>query len=126
MAASGIEVKGFREMRRNLRSADKDLDKGLRKSLRAAAEPVRRDAESLAESRITNIGPVWGRMRTGVTQSMVYVAPRQRGRRGRLKRPNLAGLLEDRAMQPALDANEDDIEREIGDMLDGLVRRWVR
>ena len=126
MAASGIEVKGFREMRRNLRNADKDLDKGLRKSLRAAAEPVRRDAEALTDRQITNIGPVWGRMRIGVTQQEVYVAPRQRGRRGKLRRPNLAGLLMDRAMQPALDRHESDIEKEIGDMLDGLVRRWAR
>ena len=124
--AKAIEVKGFRQMRKALRNADKDLDKGLRTTLRKTAEPVRADAESRAGSQITNIGPKWGRMRIGVTQSAVYVAPRERGRKGRLKRPNLAPLLMDRAMQPALEAHADDIEREIGDMLDGLVKRWAR
>lgn len=113
-------------MRRNLAKADKEVAKELRGTLRKAAEPLRADAEGRAEREITNIGPRWGRMRIGVTQSMVYVAPRERGRRGRLKRPNLAGLLMDRAMQPALDAHEKDIEREVGDMLEGLVKRWAK
>jgi len=126
MPAGMIEVKGFREMRRNLAKADKDVAKELRTTLRKAAEPVRRDAESNAAREITNIGPVWGRMRTGVTQHEVYVAPRQRGRRGKLRRPNLAGLLMDRAMQPALDAHAKEIESEVGDMLDTLVKRWAR
>ena len=122
---SGIRIKGYIEMQRAFKKADKDLPKDLRKALKEVAEPVRADAAGRASREITNIGPKWSEMRTGVTTKVVYVAPRKRGR-GRLRRPNLAPLLMDRAMQPALDAHADDIERAAGEALDDLFRRWGR
>jgi hypothetical protein len=63
-------------------------------SLRAAAEPVRADAERLAVETIPRIGVPWSRMRIGVTTTSVYLAPRQRGAKlPKRRRPNLAALL---------------------------------
>ena len=92
----------------------------MRRVLREAVEPVRRDAEVFAAGRIANIGTQWPRMRVGVTQKVTYVAPRQKGTRGRgpRRRPNLADLLMTRAMEPALEQNTARVERELGRMLD--------
>ena len=43
-----IRVEGLRELQRAFKAADKTLQKDLRSGLRAAAEPVRASAESLA------------------------------------------------------------------------------
>ena len=125
MAASTVRVHGLREMSRAFARADKELKKDLRSTLRDVAEPVREEATTRALREIRNIGPAWSQMRTGVTSHGAYVAPRQR-RRGGTKRPNLALLLMERAMQPALDANADEIEDAVGDMLDEICVRWGR
>ena len=114
-------------MQRAFSRADKDLSKDLRSTLKDVVEPVREEAERLAGQKIRNMGEgPWAGMRVGVTRNLVYVAPKERGRRSALRRPNLAGLLMDRAMQPALDAHEGEIEREVGDALDDLFKRWER
>lgn len=125
MAANTVRVHGLREMSRAFARADKDLKKDLRGTLRDIAEPVRREAATRAVREITNIGSDWSQMRTGVTNTGAYVAPRRR-RRGGSPRPNLASLLMDRAMQPALDANADKVESAVGDMLDDICARWGR
>ena len=102
MAASTVRVHGLRELQRDLSRANKDIAKDLRGELKTLAEPVRALAESKADSSISHIGSRWGRMRVGVTSRSVYVAPRSK-RQGGSPRPNLAALLMDRAMQPALD-----------------------
>lgn len=81
----------------------------LRGFLREAAEPVQARAQSLAVEKIRNIGPRWSLMRVGVTTAGAYVAERQRGLKGPhpRRRPNLAGLLVDRALEPALQENHD-------------------
>lgn len=125
-ATDAIKVQGLRELDRAFLRASKTLDKELRAGLREAAEPVRRDAENRALERITRIGVPWSRMRVGVTRTLVYVAPRERGRNRQLRRPNLAGLLMDRAMQPALDANIGEVERRVGQVLATVGREWER
>jgi hypothetical protein len=121
-----IQVRGLRELSRAFKVADSDIRRDLRAALQSAAEPVRMDAERLAVSEITRIGIPWSRMRVGVTQSSVYVAPNERGRRtrGRRRRPNLAPLLLGRAMEPALDRNRARVIREVEDTLADLARRW--
>jgi hypothetical protein len=99
-----ISVKGLRELNSAFGKISADLRYELRGVLAEAGEPVRTRAESLAQSEIRNIGDHWSRMRLGVTTSLVYVAPMSRRRRGaKSARPNLAPLLMDRAMQPALE-----------------------
>lgn len=123
-----LRVEGLRELQRALKVADKTLERELRSSLREVAEPVRADAERLAVSGIPRVGLPWSRMRVGVTSTAVYVAPRQRGARGdgSRKRPNLAGLLLGRAMEPALKQNAPAVEREMDRMLGTVGRAWER
>jgi hypothetical protein len=101
--------------------AGAQASKGLRTAEKHAAEPVRRDAEELAQSKIPRIGREWWRMRVGVTQRLVYVAPVRRGvRRGDLRhaRPNLAYLLMERAMRPALEQNADEVSHAFAELFD--------
>jgi hypothetical protein len=112
-------------MQRAFARTNKELSKDLRSTLRDVAEPVRSDAASRAAREIPNIGPRWSQMRVGVTRHSVYVAPKVRGR-GRLRRPNFATLLMERAMQPALDAHESQLEDRVDDMLGALFKRWER
>jgi len=117
-----VYVEGLQDLSRAFKKTDRDARLGFRKLLRQVAEPVRRDAEAFARSRITRIGPSWFRMRTGVTQRLVYVAPRMKGTHGRgpLRRPNMGDLLMYRAMEPALQMHEADTERAVEHLLDVL------
>ena len=127
-AEGAIRVRGLRDLNRAFARADRKLRLEKNDALRDAAEPVRRDAEDLAFGGITRIGVPWSRMRVGVTMKVVYVAPRQRGHRGRRsgRRPNLAPLLMDRAMQPALDQNRDQVVRRVDQLLVEVGREWER
>jgi hypothetical protein len=107
-----IKVYGDAELVAAFRGLSRDVRTELRPTLRAAAEPVRSDAETLAVEEIRNIGGRWSRMRIGVTATAVYVAPRSK-RSGGSPRPNLAGLLMHRAMQPALDQNRDQVTADV-------------
>ena len=115
-AATGIKVHGLTELNRALKTADKETRTGVRKVQRELAEPVRLEAESLATREITRIGPVWAKMRTGVTTKVVYIAPKQRSRKN--PRKNLAPLLMDKAMEPALERNRHRFETDLDHMLE--------
>lgn len=120
-------VSGMPELQRALKLADKDVRRGVRAEQRTVAEPVRSEAERLAVAEIDHIGTGWERMRIGLSARSIYVAPRRRGpRSGPLKRPNLAPLLMDRAMEPALHMHEHDIERRYSEMLDRVADRFNR
>jgi hypothetical protein len=117
--AVDIVVKGQKELEASFMELRKETLTEMRPALLALAEPVRSDAQTLAGTQITNIGMRWSRMRIGATVSGVYVAPTSR-RRGGSPRRNLAGLLMDDAMQPALDRNQ----AEIVSKLDEVVNAW--
>lgn len=117
-------------MQRAFSLADAKLARELRTGLTDAAEPVRTDAERRAVAEISHIGDRWSRMRIGVTRSLVYVAPVERGvkTKGRqsLRRPNLAPLMMNKAMEPALDANEERVLHTIEGLLDNVGKAWER
>jgi hypothetical protein len=117
-----VVVRGLHELQASLAHADRSVRLGVPKGLRQAAEPVQRGAEEFAQANITRIGPKWSRMRVGVTRNLVYVAPRQRGTRGRTRRsrPNLADLLMGSAMQPALDQHIGEVEARFEELLDRI------
>lgn len=120
-ATEGVRVEGLRELNQAFARISKDLAREMRGELRNVAEPVRAEAQQLAAARIRNIGQRWARMRVGVTQKLVYVAPRQRGvRSGARRRPNLAPLLMDRAMQPALDRHAGEVVKRLDQLLGRL------
>jgi len=117
---------GFRELNLAYKGAERDVRLRWRANLRRIAEPTRQDAERSAMSSIRRMpgSPKWSRMRVGVTQRVVYIAPRQRGTRGRgpagRARPNLGNLLMDRAMQPALERNEEQIFQNVEQLMDRI------
>jgi hypothetical protein len=127
-----VPIRGFAELYTALAKADRQTRLGLRAGLRDVAEPVRKDAETLAGSEIRRmpLSPKWSKMRVGVSRNLVYVAPRQRGvkTRGRqqLRRPNLADLLMDRAMQPALDRHENEIVGRFDEIVGRIVDDFNR
>lgn len=123
-----LRVRGMRELQAALAQADRGTRLGVRRELRELGRPVQQDAQALALGRIPGMArsPQWAGMRVGVTRTLVYVAPKQRGRRNRqqLLRPNLAGLMMDRAMEPALERNEGKIERNFEEMIDRVADRF--
>lgn len=104
----------------------------MRATLANVAEPIRADAEDLAGRSIRNLheGDPWTRMRAVARRNLVYVAPVERGTRTRRTpqraRPNLAGLLMDRAMQPALDQNIGMVAERVDRMLAAVGADWER
>lgn len=128
MATNVVRIEGLRELDRAFKLYGRGLEKGLREALEAAAEPVRGDAQALALSSIPRLGLPWSRMRIGVTRHTAYIAPVERGSnvRTRRTRPNLKTLLLGRAMEPALERNISNVERELGDALDDLGRLWAK
>jgi hypothetical protein len=112
-----VVVRGLRELQRDLGRYAVDVKKDLRRELQTVAEPIRTKAQGLAVSNIRNIGPTWERMRIGVIARGVYLAPKSR-RRGGSPRPNLAPLLLDKAMQPAVDGSEAMVVAALEVMLD--------
>lgn len=124
MATGAIRIRGLRELNRDFKKISKDLGKELRSELKEAAEPVRSTAEKLALGRIRNMprSPHWAGMRVGVTAKSVYVVPQAR-RRGGSGRANLATLLLERAMDPALEQKQDEVVEKVDDMLGHLFSR---
>lgn len=123
-----VAVRGLRELNRTFKHAPKDVRREIRDGYRTVAEPVRSTAATLAVSSIRRIGPNWSQMRTGVTQKLVYVAPKKRGVKTRgpdpRRRPNLGTLLAERALEPALEQNRHRIEADFDRMLGRLCHDW--
>jgi hypothetical protein len=123
-----LVVEGYRPFMAALAKADRDVRLGVRTELRDVARPVQQTAQALALSRIRQMpqSPKWAGMRIGITRNLVYVAPRQKGSRGRgpRRRPNLANLLMARAMEPALERNAARVEAGFEQMLDDVADRF--
>src|SRR4029077_1418950 len=124
-----VVVRGLANINAGFKNTHRDIRAGWRLEQRHIAEPVASDTERLALLSIRHMpaSPQWSRMRIGITRSMVYVAPRQRGvrwnsrspgSRFQARRPNLGDLLMDRAMQPALERHETQIVQEVRQLLD--------
>lgn len=122
---ASVRVNGLKELTRAFGVLSKELDKEVRESLLEGVEPVRERAEQLALSGIRHMvrSPEYAEMRTGVSRArgVVFMVPAWRSRRipGR-KRPNLADLLLNRAMDPALEENTEEIIRGVERTLDQL------
>lgn len=117
MAAGQIRIKGQAEVEAAFLSLRKEVLAELRPALREIAQPVRELASEKAMENIRNIGAAWSRMRVGVTTKVVYIAPTSR-RHGGSPRPNLAALLMDKAMQPALDESQGEIVAKLDALVD--------
>jgi hypothetical protein len=124
MAEEFFVVENYTTLMRLFAKTDRETRLAFRADLRAVAAPVQADARTLALARVPRMprSPKWAEMRTGITQKLVYVVPRQKGVRGRgpKARPKLAKLMLDRAMNPALERNRGRIEARFGQTLDRL------
>jgi hypothetical protein len=125
-----VYVRGLADLMKTFKYAPRDVRLAYRAELRTIATPVKETAESLAATRISGLaaGEPWTKMRIGVTQKLVYVAPKKKGVRGRTpaKRPNFANLLATRALDPALEQNEQRVVRDLEQMMDKLAGKWNR
>lgn len=132
VSAGPLHVRGLADLQRAFGLANRAVQADLRDALAESAAPVRSDAQSLAESRISHMrsGSPWRVMRIGVHRSVAYVAPVERGLKGRAyqgrRRPKFATLLLERSMQPALDRNREQVARRFEDMLDEVADVWER
>ena len=117
-----VRILGLRELNRAFRQVDRSMHAELRTRLKEAAEPVRARAEALAFGEISNIGGRWGRMKTGVTSSLIYVAPATRPSGGS-SRSNFGALLMTRAMLPAVEEKMEEVTHELEEWIGGLSRR---
>jgi hypothetical protein len=121
------ELEGAKELIRTFEHAPTQLKRAYRKKLPDIAEPTRLDAQRFALDNIRRMfdSPQWARMRTVVGSSSAYIAPQQRGvRSGPKKRPNLATLLESRALDPAAEAHEKQVEHDFDQLNAKLIRQW--
>lgn len=118
-----VGVSGLKELHRDLLKMADQIDDDLRDGLREAADPVKEAAQSKALSEITNMPPTpdWAEMRIGVTRAAatVYMVPAHRRSRGS-GRSNLANLLMERAMDPALEEKAGEVEEGVGRIFDKL------
>jgi hypothetical protein len=127
--AIGIQVKGYRELNAAFSRADSKLKREWQQRRRALGEPTRRAAASKALVTIRKMprSPAWAEMRVGATRHGVYVAPKKRGpKRGSRSRRNLAPLLMERAMLPALEQHETQILHDVDRLLATVGRDWER
>ena len=123
-----VLVDGLPELRRAFADADADTRKFIRTGLVEAAEPVKREAELLASTRIRKNTPRWEQMRLGASSGGakgVYMVPRYHRRKG-TARKNMGGLLMNRAMIPALDRRTENVVEEFDRFLDRLAERFNR
>ena len=125
-----IKVDGLDSLRRAFLVADQEVAADMKDALQEAAAPVRADAQTLATATIRRIGVPWSRMRVGSTRTIVYVAPVERGSKGRgnqrYRRPKFKQLLLSRALEPALERNVSKVERRVEEMLGEVARTWER
>lgn len=111
----GAVVYGYGELITAFGRAGREAKLGVQRTMREIAEPVRRSAEGLALEKVRRmpLSPAWGKMRVGQTPRLVYVVPVKRGVKGRgddpKRRPNLAVLMNERALEPALIQHEPEI-----------------
>lgn len=121
-AVEGVRVEGLRQLQSSLKNMGSEYATQFRVQLRGVGEAVRTLAEQKASSEISHIGPDWFRMRLGVTTKVLYVAPRQRRHDGS-PRPNLGGLLMEKALIPATAEKQGETLQKFEHLLDSVAAK---
>ena len=116
-----IIVRGRAELEKAFLELRREVLREIKPALLTAAEPARRDAETIARENISNLGYPWSQMRIGATPRGVYIAPKSKRRRGS-RRPNLAPLLA-KSMQQAADQNQEKVVKAISVAVDVAAAR---
>ena len=130
--AQAIQVDGLANLRLAFDAANRALRDDLDDALEEAAAPVRTDSQALAGTAITRMpaGSPWTRMRIGSSRAVVYVAPVERGAKGRgnqrFRRPRFKPLMLSRALEPALARNRQNVIRRLDGLLAEVKRVWEK
>ena len=130
--AQTLRVEGLRDLNRAFERAPKTLKKEWTAGQRKIAEPTRRLAASKALTMARNVprSPQWAEMRVGVTQSVVYVAPKERSRRYKshaaIETQELGRHADGPGDATALEANALQIFREFDGFLAAVGRDWEK
>lgn len=122
-----VEIEGLAQLKRSLHEVSGGIEKNLTADLKEAARPAKDIAERLALSKISGMKRSrvhWNEMRLGVSGSIVYIAPKQRGakRTPARRRPNLSSLIVEKAINPALEVSEHRIEAGAQKAVDRAIR----
>lgn len=125
MPFDAVKVEGLADLQRSLREVSKGIQANLTTELLVAAQPARAVAERLAVDRISRMRQSgWNEMRLGTSGSIVYMAPKRRGRgNASRRRPNLGRLLVSRAMEPSLALTGQRIEAGAQKAVDRAIRQ---
>jgi hypothetical protein len=130
-----VIVHGFEDLQKELKRTGPEVSRAMNAALKESAEPARvlaglyarRDISGMKRAKLKP--PPWSIMRVGVTTKMVYVAPVERGVKTRnpfdpRRRPNLFGLIMDKAFEPASIAAEPLVARAVDSILDEVLGRF--
>ncbi len=98
---------------KNLKALGPAVYAAAKAGMLEGAEPIRSDAERLAESEISGMRrakkkpPPWSLQRDGETIHEVYIAPRERGVKSKTdrsrRRPNFVTVMFDKSYDPAFE-----------------------
>ncbi len=132
--AGTVVVKGFTELQRALKNADKDTKDLVREAEKNVAKPVQLEAQRLAVTEISGLrrtnmktGAEWALMRIGITQKLIYVAPQQRGKKkGSQKRRKFGPILMDKAMEPALERHSAELQHLLEQAMERMADNFNR
>jgi hypothetical protein len=138
-----VIVTGFTELERDLKASSPLMLKALRTGLTIAVQPIKRDADRLALTRISGmkrarktagrkagfIGPLlpaWSVQKTGQNTKEVYMVPTEKGARARensgLRRPNFAVLMLGKSYDPALEGNRVQVLNTVDHVIGSVTR----
>jgi hypothetical protein len=138
-----VIVSGFTELERDLKASSPLMLKALRTGLTIAVQPIKRDADRLALTRISGmkrarktagrkagfIGPLlpaWSVQKTGQNTKEVYMVPTEKGARARensgLRRPNFAVLMLGKSYDPALEGNRVQVLNTVDHVIGSVTR----
>ena len=118
-----VYVQGLDQINKAISASPKAYSKAMHKGLLEAAEPVRKDADQLSLSGLSGMKrakatpPPWSIQRKGQTIHEVYVAPNERGYKGknRAGQPGYSAersrkfreLMMGKSYEPALERNRE-------------------
>ncbi len=110
---SPVLVVNLDVINRQLKALGPAVLTAARKGMLEGAEPIRREAESLAQSDISGMKrakkdpPPWSLQRDGATVHEVYIAPKERGVKSKTdrsrRRPNFVGIMFGKSYDPAFE-----------------------
>jgi hypothetical protein len=129
-----IVVLNLGEINRDLKALGPAIYKAAKIGMELGAEPIRLDAERLAQSEISGMKrakkkpPPWSIQRKGSTVHEVYIAPRERGLKSRTdqsrRRPNFVHVMFGKSYNPAFEKGRTTVFRYVDNWLGSVTREF--